>query len=217
MRTVSLSGSSRANVGRRDAAELRAKGQVPCVLYGGKEQIHFSADEREFKTIIYTPEACVVEIAVNGNTYKAILQDAQFHRINDKLIHADFLQVVEGKPVSMDIPVKLHGQSIGVREGGKLVQKLRKLKVKGSINNIPQYIDIQIDDLAIGKSITIGDLKVDGVTFMHPSNISVVGVQTTRNVAAEETAGATPAAASTTATATPAAGADKKPATPPKK
>ncbi len=216
MRTVSLSGSPRANVGRKDAADLRAKGHVPCVIYGGKEQIHFSVDEREFKPIIFTPEACVVNISVDGKEYRTILQDSQYHKINDKLIHADFLQILEGKPVSMQIPVKLHGQSAGVREGGRLVQKLRKLTVKAMIDRMPQYIDLNIDNLNIGKSITVGDVKIDGVTLMHPSNISIVSVQTTRNVV-EETPGATTAAAGTTAAATPAAGADKKPATPPKK
>jgi large subunit ribosomal protein L25 len=127
MRTVSLSGSPRASVGRKDAADLRAKGHVPCVIYGGKEQIHFSVDEREFKPIIYTPEACVVNITVNGKEYKTTLQDSQYHRISDKLIHADFLEIIEGKAVTMHIPVRLNGQSAGVREGGRLVQKLRKL------------------------------------------------------------------------------------------
>jgi large subunit ribosomal protein L25 len=206
MRTVSLSGSPRASVGRKDAADIRAKGEVPCVLYGGKEQIHFSVDERVFKGIIYTPEACVVNITVEGKEYKAVLHDAQYHKLNDKLIHADFLQIIEGKAVTMNIPVKLNGQSIGVKEGGRIVQKLRKLTVKGNIESIPQHIDINVDDLAIGKSIIVSDVKLEGITIMHPKNISIVSVQTTRNVVQEEGAAGATGAASTTATATPAAG-----------
>lgn len=210
MKTVSLSGSLRANVGSKDAAELRAKGQVPCVLYGGKEQVHFYADVRAFKPVIYTPDACFVNIELNGKTYKAILQDSQYHKITDTLIHADFLEIVEGKPVALEVPVKLHGQSQGVKDGGRLVQKLRKLKVSGLADKLPQNIDINIENLGIGNAITAGDIQIEGVTVMHPKNITIVSVQTTRAVV-EETKEAAPAATA------PAAGAEKKPATPPKK
>ncbi len=111
MKIVTLSGSPRANVGKVDAKHLRNAGKVPCVLYGGKEQTHFSADERDFKHIIYTPEVCFVEIDMNGKKTKAILQEAQYHKTSDKLIHVDFLEIIEGKPVTMSVPVKLHGQS----------------------------------------------------------------------------------------------------------
>ncbi len=207
MKTVSLSGSPRASVGKTDAASLRAKGQVPCVIYGGNEQIHFYADERAFKDIIYTPDTNLVNITVDGKSFSAVLQEAQFHKINDKLIHADFLQVIEGKPVTVQIPVKTIGQAQGVKDGGKLNVKMRKLKVKGLVNKLPERIELNIENLGIGKSIAVGDIKIDGITILHPSNISVVSVQTTRNATAEETA--TPAAttatpAATTAAATPA-------------
>lgn len=207
MKTVSLSGSPRANVGKTDAASLRAKGQVPCVIYGGNEQIHFYADERAFKNIIYTPDTNLVNISVDGKNFLAVLQEAQFHKINDKLIHADFLQVIEGKPVTVQIPVKTVGQSQGVKDGGKLNVKMRKLKVKGLVNKLPERIELNIENLGIGKSISVGDIKLDGITILHPSNISVVSVQTTRNVAAEETA--TPAATAATPAATTAAPAKK--------
>ncbi|MBL7895306.1 MAG: 50S ribosomal protein L25/general stress protein Ctc [Bacteroidia bacterium] len=207
MKTVSLSGSPRASVGKTDAASLRAKGQVPCVIYGGNEQIHFYADERAFKNIIYTPDTNLVNITVDGKNFLAVLQEAQFHKINDKLIHADFLQVIEGKPVTVQIPVKTVGQSQGVKDGGKLTVKMRKLKVKGLVNKLPERIELNIETLGIGKSISVGDIKIDGVTILHPSNISVVSVQTTRNVAAEETA--TPAATAATPAATTAAPAKK--------
>jgi large subunit ribosomal protein L25 len=207
MKTVSLSGSLRANVGKTDANALRAKGMVPCVIYGGKEQTHFYADSRAFKDIIYTPDTNLVSINLEGGkTFKAVLQEAQFHKINDRLIHADFLEVVDGKPVMVQIPVKTIGQAAGVKDGGRLNIKMRKLKVKGLIDKLPQRIELNIENLTIGKSISVGDIKIDGVTVMHPQNISVVSVNITRDVVAEETTTVTTATpAATTAAATPAA------------
>lgn len=204
MKTVSLSGSLRTNVGKSDAASLRNKGQVPCVIYGGKEQTHFYADERAFKNIIYTPDTNLVNIDLGDKKFTAVVQEAQFHKINDKLIHVDFLEVVEGKPVTVWIPVKTVGQSEGVKEGGKLNVKMRKVKVRGLVNKLPERIELNIEKLGIGKSISVGDINIDGLTLLHPKNISVVSVQVTRNVAAEETA-ATPAATTAAAPATPAA------------
>lgn len=204
MKSVQLSGSLRANVGKTDAAALRAKGMVPCVIYGAGEQIHFSADTRHFKDIIFTPETNLVDVTVDGKTYKTVLQEAQYHRINDRLIHADFLQVSDSKPVIVKLPVKTIGQSEGVKAGGKLNVKLRKLKVKGLISKLPEYIELNIEKLAIGKNISAGDINIDGITLLHPKNISVVSVDTTRNVTtAEETAapGAKPAAGAPAAAA----------------
>lgn len=188
MKTVSLSGSKRSNVGSKDAAALRSKGQVPCVIYGGKEQIHFFTDEKNFKNIIYTPDVCLVEVEVDGSKYKTILQDAQYHRVSDKLIHADFLELIEGKPVTMQIPVKLNGQSEGVKAGGKLILKMRKLKAKGLANALPDSINISIDNLQIGGSITVGEIKVEGVELLNAKNVTVVSVQSTRAVAADTAA-----------------------------
>ncbi len=212
MKTVSLSGSPRANVGKSDANSLRAKGQVPCVIYGAGTQVHFYADERAFKNIIYTPETHIVEVEVDGKKYRTVLQEAQFHKVTDKLIHADFLEIVDGKPVTVHLPVKTIGQAVGVKEGGKLAVKMRKLKVRGLIDKLPERIELNIENLGIGKSITTGDINIEGVTVLHPKNISVVSVQVTRQVVVEEaapttTAAATPAAG---AAATPAAGAAKK-------
>lgn len=188
MKVVSLSGSLRANVGKVDAAALRAKGLVPCVIYGTGEQIHFSADIRHFKNIIFTPETNLVNVEIDGKTYKTVLQEAQYHKINDNLIHADFLQVADDKPVTVHLPVKTSGTSEGVKAGGKLNIKLRKLKVRGLISKLPEYIDLNIENLAIGKSISAGDIQIDGITLLHPKNISVVSVDTTRNVVVEDSA-----------------------------
>ncbi len=206
MKTVILSGSPRANVGKVNAKALRVSGHVPCVIYGGGEQIHFSTDSRNFKEIIYTPETNLVQIEVGGKTYKTVLQEAQYHKINDKLIHADFLLVNEDKPVVVQVPVKTVGQSEGVKAGGKLVLKMRKIKVKGLVAKLPASIELNIEKLAIGKSISIGDISIDGLTLLHPKNISVVSVQTTRNVVAEET----PAPAAKTAAAPAKAAPAKK-------
>jgi large subunit ribosomal protein L25 len=190
MKSVTLSGSLRTNVGKVNAKAVREKGNVPCVIYGGKEQIHFEADIRAFKPVIFTPNAHIVEIDLDGKVYKTVLQEAQYHRLNDQLIHADFLEIQDGKPVTANIPVKLNGQSEGVKKGGKLVLKMRKLKVRGLADKLPDSIDISIDKLDIGSSIAVGDINIEGVTLLNAKNVSVVAVQTTRNVAAE-----TPAAA----------------------
>ncbi len=209
MKTVKLSGSQRANVGKTDANMLRANGMVPCVIYGAGEQIHFSADIRHFKNIIFTPETNLVDVEINGKTYTTVLQEAQYHKINDKLIHADFLQVSENKPVTVYLPVKTTGQSEGVKAGGKLVVKLRKVKVKGLIAKLPEYIELDITKLAIGKSISAGDISIDGITLLHPKNISIVSVDTTRAVAQAETTAAPAAAAKTAAAPAKAAPAKK--------
>ncbi|MBL7931922.1 MAG: 50S ribosomal protein L25/general stress protein Ctc [Bacteroidia bacterium] len=211
MKTVQLSGSPRANVGKTDAAALRAKGMVPCVIYGGGEQIHFSADARHFKDIIYTPDTNLVNIEVAGKSYRTVLQEAQFHRIKDTLIHADFLLVTEDKPVTVQLPVKTVGQAEGVKAGGKLNLKMRKLKVRGLVSKLPEVIELNVEKLSIGKAIAAGDINIEGITLLHPKNISVVSVDTTRAAAIEEApaTAATPAAAPAAAAKTAAAPAKK--------
>src|SRR4051812_37636674 len=205
MKSVQLSGSPRANVGKVDAKAVRAAGMVPCVIYGAGEQIHFSADIRHFKNIIFTPDTNLVDVVVDGKTYRTILQEAQYHKINDKLIHADFLMVSEDKPVVVQLPVKTIGTSEGVRAGGKLNLKLRKVKVRGLISKLPDTIDLNIEKLAIGKNISAGDINIDGITLLHPKNISIISVDTTRNVVAVEDAAAGKAAPAKAAPAKAAA------------
>jgi len=192
MKSVTLSGSLRANVGKVNAKAVREKGNVPCVIYGGKEQIHFEADIRAFKPVIFTPNAHIVEIDLDGKVYKTVLQEAQYHKINDKLIHADFLEIIEGKPVTANIPVVLTGQSEGVKKGGKLVLKMRKLKVRGIAAQLPDAIEVSISALDIGDSVSVGEIVIEGATLLNAKNVSVVSVTTTRAVAAE-TKAATPA------------------------
>ncbi|MCD6019558.1 MAG: ribosomal protein L25/ral stress protein Ctc [Bacteroidetes bacterium] len=187
MKSVTLSGSLRTNVGKVNAKAVREKGNVPCVIYGGKEQIHFEADIRAFKPVIFTPNAHIVEIDLDGKVYKTVLQEAQYHKINDKLIHADFLEIQDGKPVTANIPVVITGQSEGVKKGGKLVLKMRKLKVRGIAHKLPDAIEIDITKLDIGDSVAAGDITVEGATLLNAKNVSVVSVTTTRAVAAAET------------------------------
>ena len=190
MKSVSISGSPRANVGKKDATALRNAKQVPCVLYGGKEQVHFAVLAADFKDLIYTPHVHTVEIDVAGKKFNAIMQEAQFHKVNDSLLHVDFLEIIAGKPVTMNIPVKTTGTSPGVRAGGKLVKKLKTLKVRGLVEKMPDTIDLAIDSLEIGQGVRVADIKLDGLTMLNAANITVVGVQTTRAAAAEATAAA---------------------------
>lgn len=206
MKSVSISGSPRANVGKQDAKALRNQGNVPCVLYGGKEQVHFYVPAADFKNLIYTPNVHTVELNIGGNKYNAILQEAQYHRIEDHLLHADFLEVIPGKPVVMNIPVKTTGTSPGVRAGGKLNKKLKTLKVRGLVEKMPDVINIAIDNLEIGQGVRVEDIKIDGLTMLNSPNVTVVSVQVTRAATAAENA----AAASATPAAAPAAAAAKK-------
>lgn len=218
MKSVSISGSPRANVGKKDATALRNAQQVPCVLYGGKEQIHFAVLSSDFRNLIYTPDVNVVDLEIAGKKYNAILQEAQFHKIYDQLLHVDFLEITPGKPVTMNIPVKTTGTSPGVRAGGKLVKKLKTLKAKGLVEKMPDTINIAIDEMQIGQSIRVEDIIIDGLTFLNASNITVVSVETTRVVAAEEAKAAAPGAkgaAPAAKAAAPAAGAKAAPAAKP--
>ena len=180
MKKVSVSGSLRENVGKKDAKALRRQGLVPCVLYGGEKQIAFSLHELAFKDIIYTPDSCIVNLDIDGKKYNVILQDAQFHPVNDKVIHCDFLQVFDEKPVKIDLPIELKGSSPGVIKGGKLITKLRKLRVKGLMDALPARITIDISKLEITDSVKVGDLDVKEIEFLNPHNAVVVIVKSAR-------------------------------------
>ncbi len=209
MKSVSISGSPRANVGKKDATALRNAKQVPCVLYGGKEQVHFSVLAADFKNLIYTPEVNTVDLNIDGKKFHAIMQETQFHRVMDHLLHVDFLEIIPGKPVVVNLPVKTTGTSPGVRAGGKLNKKLKTLKVRGLVEKMPEAINIAIDALEIGGNVRVGDIKIDGLTMLDAHNVTVVSVQVTRAVAAEAAAAA-PAAKAAPAAAKAAAPAAKK-------
>ena len=182
MKSIFVSGSPRENVGKKDAKALRIKGLVPCVLYGGAEQIHFSADEKAFKPLIFTPDAHTVELEISGKKYNAILQDVQYHSISDRLMHVDFLHIDETKPVVIAIPVAVHGIAPGVREGGKLLVKLRKMKVRALLNSLPDKINLDISSLEIGQSVKVEHLQEQNsdLVFLDAPNVAVVSVSATR-------------------------------------
>ena len=215
MKSVSISGSVRTNVGKKDATALRNAQQVPCVLYGGKEQVHFSVLAPEFKNLIYTPEVQTVELNLSGKKYNAILQEAQYHALTDDLLHVDFLELVPGKAVTMNIPVKTTGTSPGVRSGGKLIKKLKTLKVKGPVEKMPDAINIPIDTLEIGQGVRVADIKLPGLTLLNAENITVISVQVTRAaVASAEDAAKAAAPAKTAAAPAKTAAAPAKAAAP---
>ncbi|MFZ4398439.1 MAG: 50S ribosomal protein L25/general stress protein Ctc [Bacteroidales bacterium] len=182
MKTVSMSGSLRENVGKKDAKMNRKNGKVPCVLYGGKDQIHFIANEKDFKDIIFTPEVCFIDLDINGKQYKATLQDVQYHPVSDNILHVDFLQIIEDKPIIMSVPIKVIGTSPGVLRGGKLVTKMRKLKVKGLASVLPDDIKIDISLLDIEDYVKVNNLSVEGVEFLNVPTSIVVMVKSTRGV-----------------------------------
>lgn len=188
MKTIEIQGSKRPSMTKQSVKALRNNEQVPCVLYGGAEPVHFSAPLASFKGLVYTPDVFMVKLLVDGKEYLSIMQDIQFHPVTDIIQHVDFLEVQNDKPVTIHIPLKFTGASEGVKQGGKLVTKVRKLKVKALPAHLPDYVSIDITGLKIGSNVRVRDLNVEGVTFLDsPANV-IVGVQTTRNVAAAETA-----------------------------
>ena len=191
MKSVSISGSLRENVGKKDAKAQRNKGMIPCVIYGGKDQKMFVVDEREFKNLLYTPEVRYAEVNINGDVRKAIIQETQFHAITDKLMHVDFLEVVDGKPITIDLPFKVKGTSPGVLKGGMLKKRVRKLKVRGLLENIPEEIVADISNLEINDMTKIGDIHIDNLEIVDNPNKVILQVVPTRGSAAVATEEAT--------------------------
>ncbi len=182
MQAITIKGSERESVGKVSTKALRNAEKVPCVLYGGEKPIHFSADEISFKGLVYTSNAHTVVIELEGHQpYEAILQDIQFHPVTDRIMHIDFFQLFEDKAVSMNIPVRLEGNSPGVRNGGRLLFRKRKLTVKALPANLPDGIMVDISKLRIGGTISVGDVKTEEYTFLHPDNTSIVQVKASRN------------------------------------
>ncbi|PWG06025.1 50S ribosomal protein L25/general stress protein Ctc [Polaribacter aquimarinus] len=186
MKSITIKGSKRESVGKSATKALRNAGMVPCVIYGGKTPIHFSAEEKAFKNLVYTPNVYTASIDVDGQTIPAILQDIQFHPVTDRILHVDFYQLFDDKEVTMNIPVKLTGTSPGVLNGGSLRFTNRKLKIKAVPANLPDFVSADISKLKIGNKLFVTELKNDDYTFMHPDNTVVVQVRTSRNAVAEE-------------------------------
>lgn len=189
MKTLAMFGYLRDGVGKSSTKTLRNEGKVPCVLYGGKENVNFSMYSEDFKNLVYTPNTYKVQLDINGAIYKAVLKDIQYHPVNDSILHADFLAIHDDKPVEMMIPVKFVGNSVGVRAGGKLIVKSKKLRVKALPANLPDSIEINIETLDIGNSIKVADVKSENLVLLDSPNNPIVSIKTTRaaqSAAAEE-------------------------------
>ena len=185
MKTFALSSEARDTSKIANRA-LRNQGKVPCVLYGGEKQLYFSVKENDLNKLVNTPEVYIVEVDVDGTTYKAVLQDIQFHPVTDRIIHVDFLQVFDDKEVTMNIPVTFIGSAIGVKNGGNLVIRRRSIKTRAIPANLPDAIEVNIENLKIGKTIFIGDIRNDKYTFLAPDNAVVVGVKMARGAVLDE-------------------------------
>lgn len=188
-----MSGALRAYVGKKDARKIRREGNVPCVLYGGKEHIHFLTDEKQLLKMIFTPEVYIFRLTIGKKEIPAVLQDVQYHPVTDRVLHVDFLEIHPEKPVTIAVPLKLNGTPKGVLLGGKLHQKLRKLKIKSLINHLPDVIEIDISPLDIGQSVKISDLVREHITFLDPPSTVAVAVRTARTVVEETPAEEAPA------------------------
>ncbi len=180
MKTFELKGILRNELGKKVSKVERKGGNVPCVLYGGKETLHFSATSADLRKLIYSPDVYVVALNIDGKKSKAILKDLQFHPVSDAVLHLDFLEINEVKPVVVEIPVKLEGLAEGVKAGGKLSLEMRKLKVKGIYTNIPENITVNVSNLGLGKSIQVGQLIVENLEFLNAKNAVVAQVKLTR-------------------------------------
>lgn len=189
MKTVSLSGSLRENVGKKDAKALRRTEMVPCVMYGaGQEQIHFATEAKNFKKILFTPECYIIEFTINGKTYSTILQEAQYHPVTDNVMHADFLIVNENNPITVVLPIALEGTPAGVMRGGKMKQGIKKIKVSGLIKDLPDYVRIDISGLNINDAMKVKDLNIENVTPITPGYTVIAAVNAARGAVAEEEA-----------------------------
>lgn len=186
MKSITINGSKRESVGKKATKALRNAGQVPCVLYGGDEPLHFAANEIAFKDLVYTPDVHTVEIVLEGGEkFSAVLQDIQFHPVTDAILHIDFYQIFEDKEISMEIPVHTTGVPRGVKNGGVLRFNLRRMRVKGLPGNLPDFIEADVTPLKIGNKLYVTALKSENFKIMHPDNTVVCQVRTSRNIIAD--------------------------------
>lgn len=179
MKTIEIEGTLR-KVGTKEAKKLRAAGKVPCILYGGKENIHFSLDTVKVNKFIYTPEVYQAKITIDGNSYNAVIQETQFHPVTDNTSHVDFIQLFDDKPTTVSLPVVLNGNPIGVRNGGKLSLPNRKLKVKALPSALPDNITLDVENLKIGESIKVKEVSIDGAEILDAPENVIIAVKTSR-------------------------------------
>jgi large subunit ribosomal protein L25 len=202
MKSISIDVTKRTAGTKQAVKQLRNEGKIPCVLYGGKDVIHFTAPILSFRDLVYTPNAYTVDLNIEGEQHKAIMKDIQFHGVTDKILHIDFLELAPDKPVVMDIPLKVTGSAAGVREGGELRTKLRKLKVKALPADLPDEIEVDVTNLKISESIRVKDVKLKEAQVLDLPNNIITAVKMPRVIVEE-----TPAAAAAEGAAPAAEGA----------
>ena len=186
MKTVSMSGSSRESVGKKDAKLQRSEGRIPCVLYGGKEQIKFVADEKSFHQIVFTPDSYFIKLTIDGNSHDCVLKDIQYHPVSDTILHADFIEFEQDKPLTMSVPVHFTGNAPGLIKGGQLIKKFRKLNVRALPADMPEAVVIDISNLDIDQKILIGDIKQEKFKILEKPERYVIAIRATRVSATTE-------------------------------
>jgi large subunit ribosomal protein L25 len=219
MKTIEIIGYRRANLGKTDSQKIREEGNVPCVLYGGNDQIHFYSPVILFRDLVYTNEAHFVHLNIEGEECQAIMQEVQFHPVSEIILHVDFLRITDARKIKMDIPVRLVGQAPGVAKGGALVRKRASLKIYGFAKDMPDHIDVDCSSLDFHHAVKVGDMKMANLEFLDPKMAAIASVEVPRAAKLAEEA---PAAAPAAGAAAPAAGAaapaaDAKKAEAPKK
>jgi large subunit ribosomal protein L25 len=213
MKTIEIKGSFRTELGKKSSKLVRKAGSVPCVIYGKEKNIHFQATELSFKNLVYTPNAHLVKLSIDNKEFKVVLKDMQFHPVNDKILHADFVEIFDDKPVVIGIPIKVSGDSEGVLAGGKLSIKKRSLKVKGLPKDLPEFLPIDITDLKIHESVKVGDLSFEKIELLDAKILMVLSIATSRVAQkSDEEVAAEAATEATNAAAAAAAGTPETPA-----
>ncbi len=209
MKTITIEGQLRTDFGKKATRQLRSQELVPGVIYGGAQEINFHAPAKAFKLLVYTPEFQVAEVNVGGNAYRCILKDLQFDKVTDVLIHVDLLELVGDKKVVATLPIKFTGTSIGVKEGGKLITKMKSLKIKALPADLKENIEVDITNLVLNGNIRVEDVKLENIEVLNSPRIPIASVVLTRQLKQEEatTAKAAPAKAAPAKAAAPAKGA----------
>ena len=216
MKSITIEGQIRTEFGKKATRQLRLEEKVPAVIYGGATEINFAAPATAFKNIVYTPDFMVVEATIDGKVYRCVLKDLQFDKVSDKLIHVDFLELVEDKKVTVTLPIKFTGAPAGVKAGGKLVTKMKSLKVKLLPKYLRENIELDITNLALNENVRVEDVKADNMEIMNSPRIPIASITMTRQLKQEEASapkpGAAPAKAAPAKAAAAPAAAAKAPA-----
>jgi len=186
MKSISITGHLREGKGKAIAGRMRAEGYIPCELYGKSGNVHFQVFVNDFKQLVYSPDVNIIDLEIDGKHYNALKKEVQFHPVSDEILHVDFHEFDDDKQVKLELPIKFVGVASGVREGGKLVKKLRTLKVKGFPKDMPDAIEVEISSLGLGKSIKVKDVSAGKLEIMNALSIPIATVDVPRDVKTKE-------------------------------